>query len=62
MKMIKLLLITFSCTGSLHAQQTLTRSQQAVQQTVIKMFDALVNRDSMSLKLYCADEIALYEY
>lgn len=62
MKIIKLLLIAFSFTGLLQAQQSLTKSQQEVQQTVIKMFDALSNRDSMGLKLYCADDIALYEY
>lgn len=62
MKIIKLLLITFSFTGLLQAQQPLTKNQQAVQQTVIKMFDALSNRDSVNLKLYSADDIALYEY
>ncbi|MBK8609352.1 MAG: nuclear transport factor 2 family protein [Chitinophagaceae bacterium] len=46
----------------LMAQQPLNSSQQAVQETVIKMFDALSNRDSVSLKLYCADDITLYEY
>ena len=62
MKIIKLVLITFSFTGLLQAQQALTTSQHAVQQTVIKMFDALSDRDSVSLKLYCADDVTLYEY
>lgn len=46
----------------LMAQKPLTASQQAVQQTVIQMFDALSNRDSVRLKLYCTDDITLYEY
>ena len=44
------------------AQEPLTESQRSVQQTVIKMFDALSNRDSISMKLYCTADIALYEY
>ncbi|MGZ8553757.1 MAG: nuclear transport factor 2 family protein, partial [Chitinophagaceae bacterium] len=57
------LVFAFSLTGSVHAQAPpLTKSQQAVQQTVIKMFDALSGRDSVSLKSYCADDITLYEY
>ena len=62
MKKIKLFLITVSITTLLQAQTQLTESRQAVEQTVIKMFDALSNRDSVSLKQYCADDIALYEY
>lgn len=62
MKIIKLVLITFSFTGLLQAQPSLTKSQHAVQQTVVKVFDALSNRDSASLKLYCADDVTLYEY
>ena len=49
-------------TEQLHAQKQLIRNQQAVQQTVIKMFDALSNRDSVSLKNYCKTDIELYEY
>ena len=59
---ITALLIAISFTGLLHAQDPFTQSQQAVQQTVIKMFAALSNRDSVSLKLYCNDDILLYEY
>jgi len=46
----------------LRAQQVLTKSQHAVQETVINAFAALSNRDSVSLKGYCTDDIALYEY
>jgi ketosteroid isomerase-like protein len=46
----------------LYAQQPLTKSQEAIQQTVVKMFRALSNRDSVSLKNYCTADITLYEY
>ena len=62
MKKISLLLIALSSSAMLMAQEQLSSSQQAVQQTVIKMFDALSNRDSVSLKLYCTADITLYEY
>lgn len=41
MKMIVLLIITFSVSTLLQAQQLLTKDQQEVQQTVIKMFETL---------------------
>lgn len=62
MKKISLLLITFSISTVLMAQEQLSTSQQEVKQTVIKMFDALSNRDSINLKAYCTADIALYEY
>jgi hypothetical protein len=62
MKKISLLLIALSTSAILMAQEQLTASQQIVQQTVIKMFDALSNRDSVSLKVYCTADITLYEY
>ena len=43
------------------SQEKLTESQKAVQNTVIKMFDALSNRDSSSLKFYCTSDILLFE-
>lgn len=49
-------------TVKLYAQRELTPSQQAVQQTVIKLFDALSNRDSISLKASCTADLTLYEY
>jgi hypothetical protein len=57
-----LLLVTILFSAVLQAQPQFTERQQAVQQTVIRMFDALSNRDSAGLKLYCADDIVLYEY
>ena len=62
MKKIVALLITFSISFMLMAQLPLTANQQAVQQTVIKLFDALSNRDSVSLKAHCTADITLYEY
>ena len=62
MKKISLLLIAFAISVTLLAQEPLTTGQQSVQQTVIKMFDALSNRDSFSLKAHCTADITLYEY
>ena len=62
MKKTSLLLITFSISTMLMGQEQLSTSQQAIQQTVIRMFEALSNRDSVSLKKYCTADIALYEY
>ena len=62
MKKILLILIGFSMSSALIAQKTLKTSEQAVQQTVIKVFDALSNRDSVSLKAYSTADITLYEY
>ncbi len=62
MKKIPLLLIAFSISSMLMAQEPLTKNQQAVQQVVVKLFDALSNRDSVSLKSYSTADITLYEY
>ena len=62
MKKISLLLITFSISALLMAQEPFTKSDQVVQQTVIKLFDALSNRDSVSLKAHSTADITLYEY
>ena len=62
MKIASLLCIACIISGLLHAQQPVTSSQQAVQQTLIKLFDALSNRDSVRLKDYCTADITLYEY
>ncbi len=43
------------------AQEQLAKDQLAVQQTIIKMFAALSNRDSISLKDRCTDDILLFE-
>lgn len=62
MKKISLLLIAFSVSALLYAQKSLTKKQETVQQTVVKLFNALSNRDSVSLKAYSTADITLYEY
>ncbi len=62
MKKLSLLLPAILCIALLQAQQSTTNNQVAVQQTIIKMFDALSNRDSVSLKSHCTADITLYEY
>jgi ketosteroid isomerase-like protein len=62
MKKISLLLIAFSISTLLIAQKAVTVNEQAVQQTVVKFFDALSNRDAVSLKTYSTADISLYEY
>lgn len=62
MKKITLLLVSFLFSTVSIAQQPLTTNQQEVQQTVIKFFDALSNRDSVNLKAYSTADITLYEY
>jgi ketosteroid isomerase-like protein len=61
MQKIKLLFIALLLSATVSAQ-TLTKEQLAVQQTVIKLFDALSNRDLISLKTYSTADITLYEY
>jgi hypothetical protein len=61
MQRVKLLLVTLLLSATANAQ-TATTEQLAVQHTVIKMFDALSNRDSVSLKAHCTTDITLYEY
>lgn len=61
-KRISLLIIAMSFSILLQAQQSLTNDQQAVQQTVINFFEALSNRDSVSLKSYSTPDMTLIEY
>jgi len=56
------LIVAISLSNLLQAQQSLTKDQQEVQQTVIKFFESLSNRDSVSLKSYSATDISLIEY
>ena len=62
MKKITLLLPAILCIALLQAQSLLTNKQHAVQQVVVKLFDALSNRDSVSLKAHCTADVSLYEY
>jgi hypothetical protein len=60
MKIISLIAFLFSTL--IYAQNQLSKNQQTVQQTVVKLFDALSNRDPVSLKAYSTADITLYEY
>lgn len=69
MKKTILFLIAIVLTGQSYAQLVPSKrerqsivNQQAVQQTVVKLFQALSNRDSISLKNYSIADISLYEY
>lgn len=62
MKKIAFLIILIFCITFLQAQPVFTKDQQAVQQTIIKFFESLSNRDSLSLKNYCTADITLIEY
>lgn len=44
------------------SQDTVLKKEQEVQQTIIKFFEALSNRDSTNLKHYITDDILLLEY
>ena len=61
--MKKLIILIFAISYSAAATaQTITKEQATVQQTIIKLFDALSNRDSVSLKAHSTADITLYEY
>lgn len=62
MKKIIILTIAISVTSLLQAQQPISKKQLEIQQTIVKMFQALSNRDSVTLKSYCSPDITLYEY
>ena len=62
MKKTIISLIFFLFSTLLYAQKQLSKTEQSVQQTVVKLFEALSNRDSVSLKNYSTADITLYEY
>jgi ketosteroid isomerase-like protein len=62
MKKIVFIVILISVSTLLLAQQQLTKKQQEAQQTVVQLFEALSNRDSVGLKEYCTADVAFYEY
>lgn len=62
LKKITFLIIFISLSTFLQAQKLLTKDQREVQQAVIKMFEDLSKRDSLSLKVDCAADITFYEY
>ena len=48
--------------SSITSAQTTSSEQVTVQQTIVKLFDALSNRDSVSLKAWTTADVTLYEY
>lgn len=48
--------------AQLQGQPLLSEEQQEIQQTVVNLFEALSNRDSVSLKAHCTTDITLFEY
>ena len=61
MKKIIILILAIYFSTLLQAQQQLAKDQQEVHQTVINFFGALSNRDSVSLKNNCTNDILLFE-
>lgn len=61
MQKINLLLVLLLLSVITSAQNSI-KEQGAVQQTVVKFFDALSSRDSVSLKAWSTADITLYEY
>lgn len=56
------LLLAITWSAILQAQQQFTNNEQEVQQAVVGMFEALSNRDSVSLKAHCTADVIFYEY
>lgn len=50
------------CITFLLAQRPETSKEQIVQQTIVKLFDALSNRDSAGLSAYSTADVTFYEY
>ena len=62
MKTITLLLSTLFLTSFVHAQQFSSKAQLEVQQTVIKLFDALSARDAEAMRSVCTKDVRFNEY
>lgn len=62
LKTLILLIILFSLSTFGIAQQLQTNDQLNVQRALINFFEALSNRDSVSLKNYCTEDLLLFEY
>lgn len=62
-KKIIMLAIVIAFTACTEAQEKLSKKEQEViRQTIVKMFEALSDRDPVSLQLYCSADITFYEY
>ena len=56
------LTIAISFAALLQGQQLLSKEHEEIQQTVVNMFQALSNRDSIVLKNYCSLDVTFFEY
>lgn len=61
---LKRIIIAISILSSIiaEAQQSSSKNQQEVQQTIITIFQALSNRDEVSLRNNCTQDVRFYEY
>ncbi len=57
-----LLLLIVCCFCKITSAQSITQKEQAVQKTVVKLFDALSNNDTAGIKLYITADIHFFEY
>lgn len=62
MKVSIITVITVLFTIVASAQQSPSKSQRDVQQTIINIFEALSNRDAALLKNNCTPDVRFYEY
>jgi hypothetical protein len=62
MKKLLLLLVVILSTGITKAQDSFSKDQLAVQQTVHQLFDALSNRNEAELRKSCTQDVRFYEY
>lgn len=62
MKKTILFFIAIVLTGQLYSQRQLSKKEKQLHHSIIKLFDALSNRDSTSLKTHSTADITLYEY
>ena len=62
MKILSVVIVFLVSISIVHAQKNLTDKQLSVKQAISKVFDALSNRDSISLKKYCTSDVSFFEY
>jgi ketosteroid isomerase-like protein len=62
MKSFSIILAFLISVSIVNAQKNLTDEQIAVQQAISKVFDALSNRDSVSLKAHSTSDVSFLEY
>lgn len=58
---LSLLLIAICMSTIVHAQ-SFSKQEQVVQQTIVKLFDALSNSDAAGLRLHSTADVNFYEY